>query len=61
METSTIALQGLIPRPTVSFLIVTAVDIERDAILETMNPLAGRDRILKVPNKESTYFFGYDR
>jgi nucleoside phosphorylase len=58
METSTIALQGLIPRPTVSFLIVTAVDVERDAILETMNPLAGRDRILKVPNKESTYFLG---
>ena len=58
METSTIALQGLLPRPIVSFLIVTAVDIERDAILGTMNPLAGRDRILKVPNKESTYFLG---
>ena len=47
METSTIALQGLISRPTVSFLIATAVDVERDAILETVNPLAGRDRIVR--------------
>ncbi len=58
MQTLTIALQDIVPRPPVSFLVVTAVDVERDAILEVMTPLSGRGRILKVPSRESTYFLG---
>ena len=58
METLTIAWDNLSPRPVVLFLIVTAVEVERDAGLGVMKPLSGRDRILKVPCKESTYFLG---
>lgn len=58
MQSLTMPWEDLRPRPDVHFLIATAVPVERDAVLEVMTPLMGRDLILKVPYQESTYFVG---
>lgn len=44
--------------PEVAFLISTAVEIERNAVLEAMKPLAEEKRILKMPWREATYYVG---
>ena len=54
----TTGLDQIVPSPRVSFLLVTAVAVERDAVLALMQPLESHDRVLKVPHKESTYFLG---
>ncbi len=53
-----ITLDQILPRPQVSFLLVTATAVERDAVLALMQPLESQDQVLKVPHKESTYFLG---
>lgn len=58
MNLLTVTWEDLKPRPPVSFLLATAVAVERDAVLRLMSPLRGRDRLLKVPCEASTYFLG---
>jgi nucleoside phosphorylase len=43
----------------VEFVLLTAVPIERDAVLARMQPLDGQAAVLRVPLEESTYYLGY--
>jgi nucleoside phosphorylase len=54
----TISSESLEQKPDISFLVVTAVPVERDAVLGLMTPLEGRGKVLKVAWKEATYFLG---
>lgn len=42
----------------IDFVVATAVLVERDAVLNRMVPLSGKERVLQVPWDESTYFLG---
>jgi nucleoside phosphorylase len=45
-------------RPTVDFILATAVEVERDSALATLEPLEGRTAIVKLAWDESTYYLG---
>lgn len=42
----------------IHFVLVVAVDIERDAVLKAMKPLSDEEKILKILDEESVYFAG---
>ncbi|AUX31272.1 MULTISPECIES: hypothetical protein [Sorangium] len=54
----TLLLDELDPLPSVDFVLVTAVDVERDRMLAHFSPLNGQEAIVKLPWTESTYFLG---
>ncbi len=47
-----------LPANTIDFVLVTAVDVERDAVKAHLRPLVGQTAILKLPWQESTYYLG---
>jgi nucleoside phosphorylase len=44
--------------PKIDILLVTAVDVERDAVIEVLEPLMGYNSILKITWSQNTYFVG---
>lgn len=49
------ALDAMLP---VDALLMTAVKVELQAVRSQLQPPTGRERVLRVPWKESTYYFG---
>lgn len=58
MEFETVTVAEDATLPVVDVLVVTAVDVERDAVLRQLDPLDGRKQILKMPLDGNTYFVG---
>src|SRR4051812_20615325 len=57
-EIRAISMTEVASLPAVDFLLLTAVDVERDAVLKHFEPAPQRDKVLKILWNESAYYLG---